>query len=107
MEFFRRVGNALNSAKDYTAEHYINKELGQRKNSGARSQGTFGGSAPTPRMAGAAAVSAIAGELIKDGVDNHLIPAMDRQFDKIQRNRTLDAHQKNGGRLKLPPTYSM
>tara|TARA_B100001094_G_scaffold325011_1_gene378604 strand:- start:61 stop:384 length:324 start_codon:yes stop_codon:yes gene_type:complete len=107
MEFLRRVGDALGSAKDFTAQHYINKELGKRKNTGARGQGTFGGSAPTPRMAGNAAVGAIAGELIKNGVDDHLMPAMNRKFDEFQKNRTLNKHQEKGGRLMIPATTNL
>ena len=107
MEFFNQVRGALTSAKNYTAEHYINKELGKRKNTGARSQHSFGGASPTPRMAGAAGVKMIVGELLKDGVDTYVKPLIQRKAVEIKRNRTLDNHQKKGGRLMVPASVGI
>ena len=107
MELLRRIGDSLTRAKDYTAEHYISKELGKRQISGDRGQGSFGVRAATPRMTGVAGFQTLASELIKTGMEKYVDPAIERKFQEIQNNRNLDKHQAKGGRLMLPPSVSM
>ena len=107
MELFNQLRGALVRAKDYTAQHYINKELGNRKNTGVRGQGSFGGQAPTPRMAGAAGTQTIIGEILKNQIDAHVKPAMQKKAKEIKKSRTLDNHQKGGGQLMIPPSVGI
>ena len=115
------IGGSLNKAKDFTAKATKEKAestgVSNTGSSGAQSPKSFGvnarvGAPPaTMRMAGGIGLQRVASTVISKGINEFVMPAVDKQMSRIVNGIKADIETKNhykaGNTMMAPPSVLM
>jgi hypothetical protein len=114
------AGNSLAKAKNYTTKATIEKARNSgmsKSGTGVHSPGSFGVSAETgappvsARMAGGIGLQKVASSLIHTGINQYVMPELEKRMQGLAQNIKSDLQQKKhvakGGKMMPKPSVSM